>query len=83
MNDVSKRVEEIKIREVLTKEDMLIVHKYLQDKHYSFYRYGEIFFYAAGRSTELMKVQKKHVDLPNQEYQVLIKKANSIHGKKK
>lgn len=83
VNDISTRVEEIKIREVLTKEDMLIVHKYLHDKQYSFYRYGEIFFYAAGRSTELMKVQKKHVDLVNQEYQVLIKKGKQYTWEKK
>lgn len=83
VNDVEKRVEELKIRKVLTKEDMIYVHKYLQTKCYTFFRYGKIFFYAAGRSTELMKVQKKHVDLDNQEYQVLIKKGKQYTWEKK
>ncbi|WP_300684964.1 tyrosine-type recombinase/integrase [Chryseobacterium sp.] len=74
VNDVEKRVEEIRIREVITLEDMMCVHKYLQTKCYTFFRYGKIFFYAAGRSTEFMQLQKKHVDLENQEYQILIKK---------
>lgn len=83
VNDVEKRVEEIKIREVLTKNDMICVHKYLQTKCYSFFRYGKIFFYAAGRSTEFMQIQKKHVDLENQEYQVLIKKGKQYTWEKK
>ncbi len=83
VNDVEKRVEEIKIREVLTIEDMICVHKYLQTKCYTFFRYGKIFFYAAGRSTEFMHIQKKHVDLDNQEYQVLIKKGKQYTWEKK
>lgn len=83
VNDVEKRVEEIKIREVLTMDDMICVHKYLQTKCYTFFRYGKIFFYAAGRSTEFMQIQKKHVDLDNQEYQVLIKKGKQYTWEKK
>ncbi|MEE6129678.1 hypothetical protein V2E39_19925 [Chryseobacterium arthrosphaerae] len=74
VNDVEKRVEEIKIREIISQRDMIYVHRYLQTKCYTFFRYGKIFFYAAGRSTEFMQIQKKHVDLDNQEYKVLIKK---------
>lgn len=83
VNSITRKVEEIRIREVITKDDLEIVLKYLQDKHYSFYRYGKIFFYAAGRSTELMSVQKKHVDIKNQEYQVLIKKKKQYTWVKK
>ncbi|PIF44277.1 hypothetical protein CLU96_1218 [Chryseobacterium sp. 52] len=83
VNDVEKRIEEIKIREVITIEDMMCVHKYLQTKCYTFFRYGKIFFYAAGRSTEFMQIQKKHVDLDNQEYQVLIKKGRQYTWEKK
>ena len=83
VNDVEKRIEEIKIREVLTKEEMICVHKYLQTKCYTFFRYGKIFFYAAGRSTEFMKIQKKHVDLDNQEFKVLIKKGKQYTWEKK
>ncbi|WP_185273808.1 site-specific integrase [Chryseobacterium indologenes] len=83
VNDLEKRIEEIKIREVLTMDDMICVHKYLQTKCYTFFRYGKIFFYAAGRSTEFMQIQKKHVDLDNQEYQVLIKKGRQYTWEKK
>lgn len=83
VNDVEKRAEEIRIREVLSIEDMICVHKYLQTKCYTFFRYGKIFFYAAGRSTEFMQIQKKHVDLDNQEYQVLIKKGKQYSWENK
>lgn len=82
-DNVTKKVEVINIREVITKEDMDIVHKYLQTKCYSFFRYGKIFFYSAARSTELLKVQKKHVNIAKQEYKVLIKKGRQYTWEKK
>ncbi|SMC86900.1 tyrosine-type recombinase/integrase [Chryseobacterium sp. YR221] len=83
VNSITRKVEEIKIREVITKEDLRFVLKFLQDKHYTFYQYAQIFFYAAGRSTELMSVQKKHVDIKKQEYKVLIKKKKQYTWVKK
>jgi len=74
VDNVVKKAEEIKMRDVLTKEQMYCVHKFLKEKCYTFYRYGKIFFYSAGRTTELFKVKKCDVDLENQEYKVLIKK---------
>lgn len=63
-----------KKREVLSEQEYKGIKKYLYNNHYGFYRYGEIFHHSGGRSTELMKLQKKDVDLENQEYKVLIKK---------
>ena len=51
-----------------------VVLQYLHDKYPTFYRYTNIFRYSGARSTELFRVQKKHVDLENQEYKALIKK---------
>lgn len=74
VDNISIKTETKHIREVITEEKLKYVYKHLQTKCYSFFRYGKIFFYSGGRSTEFMQLQRKHVDLENQEYQVLIKK---------
>lgn len=65
-----------KIREVLTYEEFVSVMEFLQRENYGLYRYGMIFHQSGARSTELMNVKAKDVDLENQEYKVLIKKGN-------
>lgn len=77
IRDISKKNEVKNIREVLTDEKMEIVYNYLQEKRYPFFRYTKIFFYSGARSAELLRIQKKHVDLDRQEYRVLIKKRKS------
>ncbi|WP_027384947.1 tyrosine-type recombinase/integrase [Epilithonimonas caeni] len=74
VRDITKKIEATKIRKVLTKKNVNIILKYLQGNHYEFYRYTQIFFLSGARSAELLRVQRKHVDLENQEYVVLIKK---------
>ncbi|WNI34702.1 hypothetical protein [Chryseobacterium sp. SG20098] len=75
ISSLKKKVENTKER-VLYKDDreVSVVLQYLHDKYPTFYRYTNIFRYSGGRSTELFRVQKKHVDINNQEYKVLIKK---------
>lgn len=75
--DISKRMEVVKVREVLSDEKFKVVHNYLEENHYNFFRYAKIFFYSGGRSSELLRVQKKHCNLEKQEYQVLIKKGKT------
>lgn len=65
-----------KAREILTEEEFMRVMAYLKEKHYGFYRYAMIFHQSGARSTELMMVRKKDVDLAKQEYRVTIKKGN-------
>ena len=67
-----KRVQ--KIREVLTDEEFTEVFDYLHKEHYGFYRYGLIFHQSGARSTEMMMLQKKDVNIDKQEYRILIKK---------
>lgn len=76
VDNVSIKAVEERIREVISEEKLKYVYKHLQTKNYSFFRYGKIFFYSGGRSTEFMQIQRKHVDLDNQEYMVLIKKGD-------
>lgn len=74
INNISIQTVTKNIREVISEEKLHCVYKHLKANCYSFFRYGKIFFYSGGRSTEFMHLQKKHVDLGNQEYQILIKK---------
>lgn len=65
-------------REVLTDEQDQYIDGYLEKVDYNFYRYRKIFRYSGARSTELLRLQVKYVDLQHQRYTTLIKK-----GKKK
>lgn len=69
-----KRKTVKKIREVLTLQQRIIVDKHLRDKYYTFWRFLQIFYHSGSRETELIQVQKKHVDLDNQRYQITIRK---------
>ena len=73
VRDITKKIESAKIRQVLTDEKLKYVLKYLQVNHYEFFRYTKIFHLSGARSAELLRVQRKHVDLENQEYVVLPK----------
>ncbi|MGG5506692.1 MULTISPECIES: tyrosine-type recombinase/integrase [unclassified Myroides] len=70
-------------REVLSKEDFKGIKQYLKINHYDFYRYSMIFFLSGARTTELMNLQVKDVDLINQEYKVIIKKGQQFTETKK
>ncbi|MFY0481685.1 hypothetical protein ACI6PS_03695 [Flavobacterium sp. PLA-1-15] len=74
--DIQKRTVVKKQREVLELNYLDLVLEHLKEQHYSFYRYGKIFFYSGARTTELFTIQKKHVRLEKQEYDVLIKKGS-------
>lgn len=71
-----KRKTVKRTRETLPLKTFQDIMDYLYQNHYNFYRYTMIFHMSGARSTELMLVQKKDVDLKNQEYKVLIKKGN-------
>lgn len=83
VRDITRRVEVKNIRKVISDEKLKHVFYHLRDNYYTFFRYGKIFFYAGGRTAELFRVRKKHVDLQNQEYEVLIKKGKRYVWEKK
>ncbi|WP_147474534.1 phage integrase family protein [Chryseobacterium nematophagum] len=74
VSPVSKKMEVPKIRQLLSDRKKSIVLQYLHDNYPEFYRYASIFFFSGARSSELLRVQAKYVDIQNQEYKVLIKK---------
>ena len=65
-----------KQREILSSEDFKIVMNHLYNKYYEFWRYARIFLFSGARSTELLGLQAKDVDILNQEYKITILKGN-------
>lgn len=71
-----KKKNRQKIREVLTEQEFVHIMTYLKTANYEFYRYAMIFHYSGARTTELLSVQKKHVNIKTQEYRVWILKGD-------
>jgi len=63
-----------KLRRTLTRQEREKINNHLKSNYYEFYRYMHIFFHSGGRTTELLQVKRKDVDLIKQEYQVTVKK---------
>lgn len=78
-----KRKIQQQVREVLDIEQFNDIAAYLEDNYYEFYRYAMIFFMSGARSTELMNLKIKDVDISNQEYKVIIKKGQQYIETKK
>lgn len=72
-----------KTREILTENDFTNIITYLEENYYEFYRYAMIFFLSGARSTELMNLQLKDIDIENQEYIIIIKKGQQYTETKK
>ncbi|WP_183148039.1 hypothetical protein [Chryseobacterium nematophagum] len=77
VRDISKRKTISKIRELISEEKLFYIDRFLQNEHYNFFRYKEIFYRSASRSSELFRLQKKHVFLEQQEYIIQIQKGKS------
>lgn len=77
VRDISKRKIVAKIRSLIPEEKLFFVDKFLEEKHYNFYRYKEIFYRSASRSSELLRLQRKHVFLEKQEYIIQIQKGKT------
>jgi integrase len=58
----------------ISSENQKKVSDYLRDKHRSFWLYLQTFYNSAPRSTEMMRLRVKDVDLKNQRIKYLIKK---------
>lgn len=81
---IKKKITTQTKREIFEDEKLKIVHDYLKQNYYYFFRYFKIFFYSGARSTELFRLQKKHVNLQNREYDLLIqKRAGTYQWEKK
>ena len=71
---VEIKTQEKKLRETLSPELRQKIDTHLREVNYPFWRFVHIFFHSGARETELLKVQIKHIDLPNQRYMVRIEK---------
>jgi site-specific recombinase XerC len=76
IKDIRKKKTVKKIRETLEVDELNKIFKILKTNHYTFYRYGMIFFHSGARSAELFRVQKKDVNLAKQEYKITILKGS-------
>jgi site-specific recombinase XerC len=83
IRDIKKKKTIKKMRETLEISHLQQIFKVLKSEHYTFYRYGMIFFHSGARTSELFRVQKKHVNLEKQEYKVTIMKGDSYKEVKK
>jgi len=81
--DIRRKKTTSKPRETLGKEELKTVMNYLKIRNYNFWRYAEIFMYSGARSSELISLQRKDVDLKNQEFNVIIKKGQDYKLVKK
>ena len=77
-NPVNKDLKKLptvkRIRVTLTDKERIIVKNTLQKRYPSFYRFVQIFFHSGARTSELLKVKGKDVNLVNQEFKVVILK---------
>jgi len=76
VRDIRRRKVVRKQRVILSHDDLTVVMSYLHLNYYNFWRYSKIFLYSGARSSELLRVQAKDVDIENQEYKVIIMKGN-------
>lgn len=76
VRDIRKRKVVKKQREILSPENHKAVMDYLHKNHYDFWRYSQIFLFSGARSSELLRVQAKDVDIVNQEYKAVILKGS-------
>ena len=74
VRDISKQKYLVKVRRTLTKEERKEINDFLFHKHYSFWRFLQIFFHSSSRITELMNLKKEDIDMENQRFLIVMKK---------
>ncbi len=77
LDGIKKRKAITKEREVLSEAERTLVNNHLQDKYPTFWRFLHIFFHSGARETELLNVERKHVNLDKGTFEVAIKKGDS------
>jgi site-specific recombinase XerC len=75
MHDLKKlSVTKDNMRDVLTDTERAAIDIHLKKKTYEFWRLTQIFFHSGIRETEIVTIQRKHIDLTAQKYKLLVKK---------
>ncbi|HEY4112172.1 hypothetical protein [Puia sp.] len=75
--ELRKRKATKRVRETLSMPQRATINRYLKRLNYGFWRFLHIFFHSGARESEILMVQRKHVDLENQKFVRLVKKDRS------
>lgn len=65
------------LKEILTREEIILINTKLREINYFFWRFIHIFCNSGARTTEIMKVQLKDVDLEKQTVKYMIRKGHA------
>lgn len=76
IRDLRKKKTIRKIKRVLTPEECTLVSNWVKKYDYRFWLLIHIFFHSGCRTTEIFRVQRKHVDLENQTVLITVLKGN-------
>jgi site-specific recombinase XerC len=74
MRDISKKKGVEKLRILPSVETRQLIDGYLKEHQYRLWLFMHIFFHSGARLTEMMQIQRKHVNLDKQSLIVTIKK---------
>lgn len=75
---ISKKATVTKMRLTLTREERNdAINQHLKEKYFSFYRFCQIFFHSGSRVRELLRIQKKDVDLIRQIFKIVVEKGKN------
>jgi integrase len=77
IRDISVRKTTIKEKTMLTEQERRSIDEHLKSKHYSFWRFVNIFFHSGARTPELLNVRKEDVDLAGMSVKYLIRKGRN------
>lgn len=64
----------IRIKKILTKDQITKIFNHLKIKNYSFWRFANIFFYSGCRESELLRLQARDIDLEHREFKIIVYK---------
>lgn len=76
VSKIKKKRTTKKIRRILTAEEVERIDARVWADQYTLWRFIHIFFHSAARMSEMMLVQRKHVDLPRQRFLVTVRKGS-------
>lgn len=72
--EISKKKKTVQLRSILTPEQCMSIDAFAKEFDYKFWRLIHIFFHSGSRTTEIVQVQGKHVNLITQSVKYLVKK---------
>jgi site-specific recombinase XerC len=76
LRDIAKKKRTEKLRRLPSIEDRCTIDQYLKEHQYRLWLFMHIFFHSGARLTEMMNIQRQHVNLIKQTFIVTIKKGS-------